>query len=172
MQVAWLTTINGLSSGALRLWSGLGTLTFNGNSYQGTQNASGALISVSPITDSIGAPNKRAEVSFYVDRSVLRDMLDIDIGPVRVAVDYIYSTTEGSGWQSLAGGFRGFLSRPRWESEMTIYVVELETWGGDVDRGQPLVWSDEHQQQRSPGDLGFSFMRGLEAEGLEIKWPP
>lgn len=170
--IAWLAEIDGLLDDRThRVWSGFGDLIFDGRTWLGTQTRDGPLVAISPITNNVGEPSKRAQVSIAVPTAAIREMLAIDVGPVEVSIQTIYSVNSGRSWIRLPTGFKGFLSRPQFNAEGSIYTVELETWSGDADRGDPRYWSDEHQRQRYPGDKGFEFMRA-NAEGLEIRWPP
>ena len=163
--VHWLATIPH-SRPFLRFWSGDYDLTFDGETYQGRN-----FVNLSPAEAGIGSPNTRLVASFSVVDPTLRAAFLQDLGPVMVTIEYIYSADGGLSYQIIPGGrkFVGRMSNPVIKDG--IYRVELETYGGDVDRGRPLRWSHEDQLRRYPGDKGLEFMRELE-EGVEVKWPP
>ena len=169
--VGWLLEIDGIGNDGTvyRVWSGFGDLEFDDVTWSGTQSANGAWMAISPVTDEIGAPVARAQVSIAVPSSVVIDMLEIDVGPAQVFLSYIYSQDHGRSWVRSPVGLAGQLSQPQFEDG--VYTVEIETYAGDADRGAPRVWSHETQQAEHPGDLGFQFMRAL-SQGVEAKWPP
>ena len=51
------------------------------------------------------------------------------------------------------------------------FSFEIATESADADRGRPLVWSDEAQQAKYPGDRGFEHLQ-IYKEGREVPWPP
>ena len=171
IMLGWVAEIEGIIDKPHRVWSGYGDLQFEGEIWTGTQSQQGPFVAISPLTNNVGEPARRASVSIAVPKSTIRQMLAVDVGPVEVSIKPIQSQNNGKSWIRLARGFKGFLSRPNFDSNTSIYTVELETWSGDSDRGSPRYWSDEHQRQEHPGDKGFEFARAL-AEGEEISWPP
>lgn len=171
IMLGWVAEIEGIIDKPHRVWSGYGELQFEGETWLGTQSEQGPFVAISPFTNNVGEPAKRASVSIAVPKTAIRQMLAVDVGPVEVKINSIQSQNNGRSWIRLGRGFKGFLSRPTFDSNSSIYTVELETWSGDSDRGSPRYWSDEHQRQEHPGDRGFEFARAL-AEGEEITWPP
>lgn len=154
-----------------RLWSGEGVVRIDGESYQGVSTGQGSLMRISRVEDVIGAPTSRTTVDIAVPPNVIREMLDIDVGPIDVDLRYITSTDNGKNWTVLPVGVHGQLSRPTYSVEGSIYTVEIETWSGDADRGIPKKWSHETQNSEFPNDLGMEFMRPL-ADSFEGSWPP
>ena len=169
--IAWVMEIAGVGPmrEVFRIWSGLGDLDWNGVIWKGTDSDNGAIVAVSSVTDAVGSPNNRATISVSVPSEAVRELLAADIGPVTTVLQYIYSLDNGRTYRATSAGLAGQLSNPRFGDG--IYTVEIETWSGDVDRGEPKFWSDETQRAEYPGDKGFEFVRALE-QGLEIKWPP
>ena len=159
--VAWLATFTGTD---YRFWSGDAELVFDGETY-----LRGHFFGISPAETTAEAPRKRLSVTFPVTDNVLREDLLQDPGPLTVAVNWIYSLDQGSTWFRLPRKFVGRLSRPVIRNG--LYTIEIETYGGDVDRGVPRKWSDDDQQSRHAGDVGLEYLRQL-ASGLETRWPP
>ena len=151
------------------MWSGEGELNWSGEVWLGTQGENGASVGISPVTDAIGTKNRRATISLAVPAEVVRDVLAVDVGPTNVYLRYLYSTDYGKTWVESPIALAGKLSQPRFQ--LGVYTVEIETWAGDADRGEPKFWSDETQRVEHPGDKGFEFVRALE-QGLETRWPP
>ena len=169
--VGWTMEIEGIGAPPepYRVWSGEGNLTLEDILYQGTSGDNGAFINVSSLTDEVSAPSARARVSIAVPTEAVREMLELDLGPVRVFLSYIWSGDGGRSWVRAPVGLAGLLSRPEFENG--VYSVELETWAGDADRGEPRYWSHETQQSLYPGDRGFEFARSI-SQGVDIRWPP
>ena len=171
--VGWAAEINGigLTKSPFRLWSGEGSTTISGKSYQGTTFSGGGLIAVENAPISVGDNTTRAKITIAVPTSAIREMLSIDVGPVWVEAFNIISNDNGKTWIRLPTGIAGRLSKPFFDVEGSLYNVEIETYSGDADRGVPKLWSDENQRNDYPEDLGFEFMRNYET-GIDIKWPP
>ena len=154
----------------LRLWTGYGPLTFGNQTYQGA----GAVLGVSEVETALGEPDKRVTLHLSgIPRPLRRTFLQ-DAGPKEVLIEWIFSLDRGKTWSKAPNttpfAFRGRLSTPSMTQGML--TVEVETMRGDVDRGRPLRWSHEDQQQRHPGDLGMTYMRALANEGVTTAWPP
>ena len=169
--IAWAMEITGIGDMKVpyRVWSGFENLDWNGEIWDGTQSVNGSFVAVSPVTDKVGTPNRRASVSISVNAEMTRELLAIDTGPVSVFLRYLYSLDNGLTWIEAPMALAGRLSQPKFEQG--LYTVEIETWSGDADRGEPKFWSDETQRAEYPGDKGFEFVRGL-SQGLETRWPP
>ena len=148
-----------------RFWSGVGDLTFGGETYAGA----GDLIALGPSEASLGQSNRRITASISVaENTTLRAQLMEDPGPLTVTLQWIYSTDQIA-WSLVSRKFVGRLSRPVISGG--VYQIELETYQGDVDRGRPLRWSHADQLARDATDKGFEFMESL-AGGLRFRWPP
>ena len=169
--VAWAMEIDGIGSTLVeyRVWSGEGQLSLNSETWEGVSGANGAAVQLSAYTAQIGQPRQRTQVQVAVPPAAIRDMLAFDSGPRGIRVHYIYSTDAGRTWEEAPISIAGQVSRPQYEDG--LYTVEIETWGGDADRGEPKFWSDETQKAEHSGDKGFEFARQI-AQGLEVKWPP
>ena len=147
-----------------RFWSGDGDITIGGVTYQGRN-----FISLSTAEASLEAPRRRMTASFTIFDSTLRRALLQDPGPLTVEIRWIYSIDNGVTWLIVPRRFVGRLSTPVIRDG--TYTIEIETYGGDIDRGRPLKWSHEDQIRRFPGDRGLEYMRAI-SEGVEITWPP
>lgn len=169
--VSWVMFLDGVGDPPeeYRVWGGLGQLNFAGEVWEGTHSANGAFAAVSTIIDEAGEKAARAEASVVVPADHVREMLEIDVGPISVYLSYIVSRDEGRTWALAPVGLAGQLSAPSFDRG--IYTAEIETWAGDADRGTPKLWSDETQKAEYPDDKGFEFVRAYE-QGLEARWPP
>lgn len=149
----------------VNLWSGDEPLNFMGKVYQ-----PGNFINLQHASSEVGVPVRRMTASFAVAAPALRATLLQDSGPLLVTARFIYSDDNGATWNLVGNRFMGRLSNPRMAGG--VYSVEIETYGGDVDRGRPNRWSHEAQVKRGGGgDLAFEMGAKL-ASGLETRWPP
>ena len=140
-------------------------LVLGDKTYQGRN-----FISLSGAEASLDAPNRRMTASFAVTTPELRMALMQDPGPLTVVIEWIVSDNQGRTWRKAPRKFVGRLSKPAIKDG--IYTIEIETYGGDVDRGRPLKWSHEDQQRRHPGDRGLEYMRQLSEGITTARWPP
>ena len=152
-----------------RFWSGAEDLVFEGETYQGRN-----FISLSPAEASLDAPHRRMQASFAVADAELRANLMQDPGPLNVRLRWLVKQggdEHGSKpWRLVPRSFVGRLSRPVIRNG--VYAIDIETHGGDVDRGRPLRWSHEDQQARHPGDMGMEYVRQLSEGITDARWPP
>ena len=160
IRVHWLATFE---TGE-RFWSGAESLTFDGKTY-----LAASFIELSAVETGLGQPQRRLTARFDVSHPELREHLLVDAGPVTIEIGWIASLDHGLTWQRVPRRFVGRLSRPTIQDG--IYTAEIETYRGTVDRGRPLIWSDEAQQLRYPDDRGFAHLRSY-ASGLKTRWPP
>ena len=165
-RTAWTFEVEGTD---LLLWSGFQPMTFSGKTYMGCSDEDGnCLVSVSEVEQSLDQPNRRMTVALAMTDPAVRARFMQDFGPLPVRIQWLLGGWQGTGFRSTGFSFHGFMSKPKLLDG--LYTVEIETYLGDVDRGEPVKWSHESQQVRHPGDIGFNSMRQL-ASGLEIKWP-
>ena len=148
------------------VWTGVGTLTKGGKNYVGIGPQ---FLTISETEASYQTQDGRVQVSFgTIDTDLITKFLK-DPGAVSVKLNIVVSTDGGTTWTFLPRSVRGWLSSP--SIKAGIYTFEIATDASDIDRGRPLMWSNENQQRRHPGDLGFSHLQAL-GSGVEIRWPP
>ena len=150
-----------------RVWTGYGDLTVGTRTFLGM----GRALSVGAMELSAEEPDKRLVIELSGIPQDQRAVFLQDVGPVEVLIEWVWSNDAGETWTKLTDiQFRGRLSSPSFSDG--VFRIEVETYRGDVDAGQPKLWSNEDQQRRTPGDLGMEYMRILANEGLETGWPP
>lgn len=66
----------------------------------------------------------------------------------------MYSTDGGLNWEAVPRALKGKMSRASF-FDNDKYQFEIITPIGDVDRGNPRLWSHDFQQTIHDGDLGF-----------------
>lgn len=156
------------TEGTLRYWTGQGDVTIGSDTYIGTSLDDVSLMRISAVEQQAGDPDRRASIELVLTDEQLRNELSRRIGAPTVTIHTVSQQTDGS-WTILPGSFVG-----RWSSSEivgSIYRAEVETWLGDVDRGLPVVVSDETQRLAHSGDRGLEYVRSL-ADGFEARWPP
>lgn len=151
----WLVTLGPYSTGVVyRLWGGGGSLIYGGETYDGV----GGLARISEVETAVDAIDRRVTLSLTIPDETLRSHLLTDPGAVPIEIRWIYSETEGE-WRPVPRIFRGFLSGPRLENDR--YDIEVETYSGDVDRGQVRYVSQETLQAEHANARGLEFMASL-----------
>lgn len=150
----------------IRIWSGEGVFTFDGEDWQGT----GQVLDVGEFEQSPEIAARRMHINVSVlDETRLAALLQ-DSGPFWVIIRFLGRSDPSNDWTLLPLRFRGRASSPGIRDG--VMTLELETLKGDVDRGDPFLWSHEDQQARFPGDMGFEHLRTLADEGIDTTWPP
>lgn len=163
--LAWIAHFQTMDK---RFWSGDTELTYNGHTYEAAKG-----VFIRNATSELGAPARRATLSFVVLESADLSVFTEDLGPEPVEIERIYSVDHGKTWQATGEKFVGRASTG--ELANGLYTLELETYTGDVDRGEPRKWSHETQAIRVPDsiDLGLEMAQQLEgAENKDTGWPP
>ncbi len=146
-----------------RYWSGDGSVTYDGETWEGA-----SFIEISQSEKSLGAPNKRLSAFFRLTTDQAYAEALQDPGPLQVQIDWVVSEDHGQTWTKVRRVI-GKLSAPK-IGPNDVYTIEVETYAGDADRGNPLYWSHEHQKAAYPDDEGFEHMASLSA-GIKGTWP-
>lgn len=155
-------------SGAVRIWSGLGNLSWDGYTWVGL----GDLIKVDPITET---KDSRVEEIGVEVSGFSSDFFD----PVQI--DDFYGRT-GTIWMGLidesTGGviddpyviFSGTLDydEERFDGKTSTIKVMSTNRMADLLRPREYRYTHEHQQELHPGDMGLEFVASL--QDLQINW--
>ena len=151
-----------------RYWTGDNDLIFGGDTYSST----GKLLGVGQLEQRVDVPNNRLQLVFALTDTSVRAKFLVDRGPLDTIVTFIKSTDSGATWSRTGWAVTGKLSTPLISDQTAI--IEIETFKGDVDRGRVIVWSDEEQQRRNPGDRGFAYLRSTIHQNPKrnLRWPP
>lgn len=146
-------------SGALRIWSGIGDKTIEGNTYTGT----GSLLGVSGIeeSDNLSAPG--AVVSLNgVDSSI-----------ISLAIQEPYQNREcrillgsGNDFFEIFSGFMDVMTIEDGGDKCAISLT-VESRLLLLDRKVPLRYTQETQNSRYPGDTFFSYVASLQDKKVE-----
>ena len=159
--IAWLVAFGD----GTRIWPGSEDLTIGGVTYRG----GGELMSLGAAEARDGSDAARLSGMADATDPTMRTHLMQDSGPVTVEVEWARSQDRGITWSRLDFRFVGQITNPQITDG--LYRFEIETHGGDADRGRPRWWSSDAQQERFPGDRGMEYMAEL-AAGFEATWPP
>jgi hypothetical protein len=155
------------STGTLRLWSGVGTLSWNGQSWLGA----GELLQVAPI----GEVSHVGAVGFSVTLTgESTAILAANIGAAQQGLP-------GKVWLGAldaAGAliadpvlcFSGRLDVPDTtdSGQLASITVKYESRMVDLDRPRLRRWTHESQQLDQPGDLGFEYVAAL--QDAKLPW--
>ena len=91
-------------------WSGEGTITVDGQAYQGATVNGQAFLDVSAVEQTQGLPSRRATVRLAVVPEITRRLLQQDYGPIPITVGWVRSRDAGRTWQRIQRSFIGRLS--------------------------------------------------------------
>lgn len=147
-----------------RLWTGIGDLEYNGHTWQGIGN----VLNISAITNSAKQQSARVQVSFDASESENRNDLLLLDASTRIRVDDIYTDDNGMSWQSTGLRFAGQVSNPQIDNNF-VFTCEIETARGLERKGKPIIWSNQAQQARHPGDECFKYLEKI-TTGVESRW--
>ncbi len=129
----------------------------------------GSVLEVSGLSNSTTGVEDRLTVSLNVAQMSRRQQFLIDPGPIPIQLSLVSSIDGGLTWRRLPRQFTGRLSSPQITSG--VLTVQVETYGGDIDRVEPKQIAHDTQVTEYPGDRGLEYMASL-ATGLEVRWPP
>ena len=146
------------------LWTGIGDLTYNGTTYQGIGN----VLNISAITNSAKQQSKRVKVSFDASETENRNDLLLLDASARIRVNDIFSDDNGATWQSTGLRFVGQVSNPNIDNNF-VFSCEIETARGLERKGNPVIWSNQAQLKRHPGDECFKYLEKI-TTGIESRW--
>lgn len=154
-------------SGIARMWTGYGTVSWNGQSWLGA----GELLSIAPIEE---AEDIRA-VGFSVSLSgEVTGNLSAALGYARQGLPgYVWIAFFDSANTMIADPFLAFSGRFDTldvEDDGTKCTISCnyESRLIDLDRPRSRRWTHEDQQIDHPGDLGFQYVNAL--QGAKAPW--
>ena len=154
-------------SGTVRMWSGIGSITWDGNEYIG----GGDLLSWSGITETMGLDANGT--------SVILSGIPSDLLSVALQEDYqgrngqIYLAILDDQGEIVADPITCFdgqldIMQGEEEGETATIEVKLESALALFSTSNPRWLSNTSQQALYPGDRGLQFIAALET--LEIRW--
>lgn len=161
---AYLFAAEYQTGATLRVWSGIDTLIFEGQEYQGV----GGVLQAGQIEGAIGSTLESASVTIAIP-DALKSAFQNDIGAVPVAIIPINSTSGGAAWVRTGFEFRGVMSDG--DLRAGTFTLRLATIADDETRGSPVYWSEAAQRRRFPDDSGFRRVDAIANNGIDVAWP-
>lgn len=154
------------ASGWVRLWSGVGTLSWDGKSWSGV----GTLLGISGIdeTNEIRASGLTVSLS-----GVPSDLLSAALGDARSGKTgrvYLAFFSSGSIVADPILQFEGRLDVPAIEDgpDTATISISYESELIDLERARERRYTPEDQAIDFPGDLGFAYVAAL--QDAQITW--
>lgn len=161
------------TSGYLRLWSGLGSKTWNGQTWTGTlksQNPDTVIVSVSAITESleVAANGIRLQASGIPSAMVTKILDECRQNyPVTVWMGLIDVDSETL-IVDPTQAFHGRMDVPTLSDAGETCDVQLTVENALIDLQRPRErrYTHEDQQIDHPGDMGFEYVASLQEVNL------
>lgn len=154
----------------VRLWTGIGSLVVDGNTYDGA----GDLISISPIeeNDTLKVAGITVAVSGASIDAIVMSLTELRTGQ---AGSLKLGLFDGAGAviSSPKTIFRGRLDACAIEEkdpERPLLVLAFENQLIDLKRSREWRYTNNHQQKLYPGDTGFRYVEGLQDKTLTWGW--
>ena len=155
------------ASGTLRFWTGTGDLAWNGAVWTGA----GTLIGMTAVE----------ETGEVVANGVTVALSGVPLGLVQLAIAEARQGAPGRIWLGFldpAGAviaepvqiFAGRLDEPVISEDAESCTIAVSYESRLVDLMRPREWRSTHESQQAlhPGDLGFEYVAGLQAQ--EVTW--
>lgn len=155
------------ASGTLRVWSGIGDLSWNSYTWSGV----GSLASISSITEAAETSAQGITVSLS---GIPSSLVSLFLGDVRQgSVGKVYLGFMNSSNQVIDSPFmlfEGRLDVPSMEEsgDSAIISISYESRLIDLERPRESRYTNEDQQREFAGDLGFEFVPSL--QDVVINW--
>lgn len=150
-------------SAPVRLWSGIGTITYGGNSYLGA----GVLLGLSSIEDTTEIGAKGIQVS----------LSGISAEFINIALAEKYQNREANIYFALSGQvadavkvFSGLIDQMIINDTGESLTISVSIESRLIDLERPRIWryTSEDQKRVYPTDKGFDFVNDLQTK--QIIW--
>lgn len=159
------------ATGTVYLWSGIGPISWNGNTWTGL----GALLSVSPSEETSTVEAKGLQLTLNgFDATLLPDVMN-EFALLQPVTVYLGCFSSGSLIASPLITFSGRMDEPTVsvssdENDRTVGTISIncESPLADMNVAVDRRYTIEDQQADWPGDLGFSFVDQLQE--ITINW--
>lgn len=154
------------ASGTVRFWTGIGNLSWNGQTWTG----SGDLIGLSPMTETVEVRANGLTVSLPGIPSTLVSLILGDARSGRAGTVYLAFLSGGSIVADPTPAWIGRLDVPTIEDagDTSTISISYESELIDLERTRERRYTPEDQAIEYPGDLGFDFVASL--QDAEITW--
>lgn len=154
------------ASGTVRVWSGIGDLGWNSVTWTGV----GSLGSVSSIDESADIQANGVTVTLSGIPSDLISLALQDSQQGKIGKIYFGFMSNGSVISDPVLMFEGRLDVPaiQEDGETSVIQITYESRLIDLQKPRDSLYTNEEQQLRYAGDLGFEFVPAL--QDAEIVW--
>lgn len=156
------------SGGPVRLWTGLGDLTWNGNVFTGA----GDLLAVSPIEETAEVASKGITLTLSGLPTSLVATLDGEAWQNRPARVWLALFDE-DGVTMIDDPvpiMRGRMDQiTHTEGETATVALTIESRLADLERPRIRRYTAADHEAEYPGDLAFAFVEDI-ANGVDISW--
>ena len=166
MRLALLVEME-FATGFLRLWSGLGPITYGGNEYTGA----GTLFGFGTVEETRevvanGTTIFLSGIPSSLVSACINDAEQGKIGRIYLAVLDADGAVDGDAVEL----FVGRLDVPKISDEGPNCTISItyESRMIDLTRAREFRYTNESQQVLNPGDLGFAFVTSIQYQ--EITW--
>jgi hypothetical protein len=152
-------------SSPLRVWTGVGEATIDGNAYTGT----GTLLNVSSIEETSEIAVRGATLTLSGMPSEVISLALQEPYQGRVCKIY-FGVVDGNTYSNLTEVFSGYMDEMNIEEGADFGTIELKVENKliDLERARVRRFSSGYQKSVYPGDKGFDFVEDLQDK--DIVW--
>jgi len=146
-------------SGPIRLWTGTGDATIDGDSYVGTGN----LLNISSVEETTEIAVRGATITLS---GMSSEVISLALqSPYQGRVCNIYfGVVDGSTYSNLTQIFSGYMDEMNIDEGAEFGTIELKVENKliDLERQRTRRYTSEYQKSVYPGDLGLDFVESLQ----------
>jgi hypothetical protein len=153
-------------SGPLRLWTGVGTLTYEGQDYVGT----GTLLAISSIEETSEIAVRGATLTLSGVPSEVISLALTSPYQGRVCNIYFGAKDKTLNTVSLTSVFSGYMDQMNISEGQDTSTIELQVENKliDLERARVARFTSSYQKSVYPQDLGLDFVESLQDK--DIVW--
>jgi len=146
-------------SAPIRLWTGTGDATIDGDSYVGTGN----LLNISSVEETTEIAVRGATITLS---GMSSEVISLALqSPYQGRVCNIYfGVVDGSTYSNLTQIFSGYMDEMNIDEGAEFGTIELKVENKliDLERQRTRRYTSEYQKSVYPGDLGLDFVESLQ----------
>ena len=152
-------------SGPIRVWTGVGEATIDGNTYTGTGN----LLAISSVEETAEMAVRGATLTMTGIPSELLSLALQEPYQGRVCTIY-FGVIDGNTYSSLTQLFVGYMDEMNLDEGADFATIEMKVENKliDLERARVRRFSSGYQKSKYPGDRGLDFVEDLQDK--EIVW--
>ena len=149
----------------LRLWTGLGEATIDGNTYTGT----GTLLDISAVEETTEIAVRGATLTLTAVPSEVISLALSEPYQGRVCNMY-FGVVSGSTYSNLTEIFSGYMDEMNIDEGAEFSTIELKVENKliDLERARVARYTSQYQKSKYPGDKGFDFVESIQLQ--ETLW--